>query len=190
MTCNLRRPMGLRNPVRQLVCSNSKNRRFLRLLEIRMVEMQLVQRAARRLSLQVIFRKRALQIVALLQEMTCNLLAAWRGIGATGWRRPIGGPIFVGHFPQKSPTISVSFAENDLQLVASYGSSPPCNAPRAQKEKQTNQHSKPQAILIISGTKFYSTSISSLDRLTYLYQCSFKSGFWYCIILEIQKLIT
>ena len=32
-----------------------------------------------------------------------------------GWR-PIGCLIFIGHFPQKSPTITVSFAENDLQL--------------------------------------------------------------------------
>jgi len=52
----------------------------------------------------------------------------------TGWRRPVGRLISVGHFLQKSHKssgcechkISGFFAENDLQLEASYGSLPPC----------------------------------------------------------------
>jgi len=56
---------------------------------------------------------------------------------ATGWPRSIVFLICIGHFTQKSPMMSGSFAERDLQLKASYTFWPPCSkSERMQCKKQ------------------------------------------------------
>ena len=57
----------------------------------------------------------------------------------TGWPRPTGCLIFIGHFLQKSPVIRGSFAKIVLQLKKSYEFSPPCTV--------TSHESLPKTLL-------------------------------------------
>jgi len=70
----------------------------------------------------------------------------------TGWPRPIGYLICIGHFPKKSPIIGGSSAENDLQSKASYGSWPPCTA--CCTTHHPVQHAAPHIARITRETRY------------------------------------
>ena len=71
--------------------------------------------------MRVIYARHVRRAIDLKVRVRCRMFTCH-----TEWRRVIGCLIFIGHFPQESPVSSGSFAENNLQLKASYGSSPPC----------------------------------------------------------------
>ena len=60
-----------------------------------------------------------------LQHTATHCNPQFRMSAGTWWQRGIGFLMCIGLFPQKSPIISGSFAERDLQLKTSYASSPP-----------------------------------------------------------------
>jgi len=102
------------------------------------------------------------------------------GHNALGWRRSIGCLVFMGHFPQKSHTISGSFAKKDLQLKASYRFLLPCKIQHTLQH--TLQHTSATHILYtlqLQPTLQHALQHTFFRHTTYLHNHAHIDGMWW-----------